>query len=147
MAQEKVTAVLTAHRISKLKEDEKLNKDGKYDFLPDQDISATIMYDFGDDPQDAVDRFGKDVVMSFIEGHCLFGLQEKIRSLLQQGLSEEEIQEKIYDVDNEEYIWKPGLAPARKSTIEKLADKLNSLDPDEKERQRKILQAMLDKME
>jgi len=147
MAQEKVTAVLTAHRIAKLKADEKLNKDGKFDALPDTDISATITYDFGNDPMDAVDKFGEKVVMSFITGHCLFGLQEKIRSLLQQGLSEDEIQDKIYNVEDEEYVWKPGEAAPRKSAIDKIAERLNKLDPEARQREIDALRALLEQME
>ena len=145
--QEKVTATLTAHRINKLKNDEKLNKDGKFDSLPDSDLTATIVYDFGDDPMDAVEKFGERVVMSFITGHCLFGLQEKIRSLLQQGYSEDEIQDKIYNPNTNEHFWRPGEAPKRKSAIEKTADRLNKLDPEAREKEIEALRALLEQME
>jgi hypothetical protein len=146
MSQEKVTATLTAHRIGKLKNSDK-NKEGKYDSLPDSNQTAEILYNFGDNVQDAVERFGEKVIMSFITGHCLFSLQERMRALMEQGLSDDEIQAKIYNPEEDTYVWKPGLAPARKSPVEKMADRLRKLDPMEREKQIAELEALLNQME
>lgn len=64
---------------------------------------ACIVYNLGTGLDDAVAKFGGDIVFSFFVRHSKVNAQNAMRTLLRAGKSSDEIQE--YMVEN----WKPGL--------------------------------------
>lgn len=70
------------------------------------DVSASILYDFGEDVDEAIEKFGGDVVYSGFCKSSIIVAQAAIRRYLETGASEEQIQEKLAD-------WKPGVAMTR----------------------------------
>lgn len=118
---------LTPEKVLDLKEADS----AKYDFLPNEGIVGSIQYDFGDTTEDLVDAFGDAPCKKLIEGHCRFSIQGLGRTMLSEGKSPEEIQERFYDLDAEEYKWKPSDSPQRKTALEKESEKiLKSSDPE-----------------
>jgi hypothetical protein len=140
---EEVTATLTPEAVAKLKKE----MPEKYNDLPDEGMTANIIYEFGETVSDAVGYFGEEVCKNMIKGHILFSLQSYIRSLLSRGFSPADIQEKIFSVDDGEHVWKPSEGRTRKSELEKYKDKLSKLSPEERARQKEKLMAMLEEME
>jgi len=139
MAVQKIEANLTAERVAKLKaEDEKT-----YANLPDKGMSASIEFDYGDTVLDAVENFTEEVVMDWIEGHSKFTIQEKMRNMLAQGKTPEEIQLAFYNPETGEVTWKPQQAPERKSAVDKEKDRLTKLDPEKRDKEIAALRAML----
>ena len=63
------------------------------------ELEATIQYDFGDNLDNAVDLFGKDVVFSNFVQSAKISLQALMRARLEKGGNVTELAE----------IWKPGI--------------------------------------
>ena len=135
---EKVTASLTPEAVEKLKASEEGQK-GIFKHLSDGGTSVECDYDFGDDIEDMVERFGDEVCKNMIRGHIKFGLQGAMRRWLTEGLDADEIQEKVA-------AYLPGLSKPKKSAVEKERDRLSKLDPETREREKEALRALLDSM-
>ena len=89
--------------------------------------AVTVEYDFGDSLQQAVEKFGEDVVWKAALQQLKIRLQAVIREQIAAGKSDEEIAQHVAG-------WKPGQAPQRKSAVEKLAEKLAGLSKEEQQR-------------
>lgn len=68
--------------------------------------SLTVNYDFGDNLQDAVTKFGEDVVFSNMQQSMKISLQALIRRGFDKGVTDEEIAAQAAG-------WKPGVAAQR----------------------------------
>lgn len=89
------------------------------------EASATCTYDFGTDIDSAVALFGADVVFNNFRQNAVISAQSRMRSLMNQGLSGDELQAKISE-------WKPGIKTlTRKSPVDKLKDLLSGRSPEE----------------
>ncbi len=65
-------------------------------------LEGEVTYDFGDDLDDAVSRFGEDVVFGKFRQQAVIDLQSVIRSCLTRSMDEEATQAEID-------AWKPGV--------------------------------------
>lgn len=89
-----------------------------------------VNYDFGDSLQDAVDKFGEDVVFESFKAHAKINLQALLRRAMapdKEGnvKSDAEIHQMVSE-------WKPGVSQVtRKSSLEKAQDQVEKLSPDE----------------
>jgi len=89
--------------------------------------SATVTYDMGDNLQEAVEKFGDDVVFKRFEQSLVIEIQAIIRRHLsgETPKTEAEIQALISE-------FSPGLQRKRKSTKEKALDLLEGLSEEER---------------
>lgn len=86
---------------------------------------ATIMVDLGDNVQDAIDRFGDEVVFSNYQANVKITVQGGIRRYLESGLSQDEIQAKFDG-------YKPGVTLERVvDPVAALASKFAKMSPEE----------------
>lgn len=86
---------------------------------------TSIVYDFGDTLDEAVEKFGADVVLSGFVSKSVITAQAAMRRLLESGLSDEEIQEKMNS-------WRPGVAMERTvDPVAALMGKFGSMSPEE----------------
>lgn len=76
---------------------------------PKSGTSATVNFDFGETVEEAVEKFGADVVLSGFIRTSTITAQAAIRRYLEVGLEQEAIEEKMTD-------WKPGV------TIQRVVD-------------------------
>jgi hypothetical protein len=141
-----VKSSLTREAVAKLKANAPTDKPDKFNYLPDEGVEVTTQYDFGDDTAAAVAAFTDKVCLSMIQGHIKFSLQQKIRDLLADGKTEEEIQAAIYDVNTGEYKWKPGEARPRKSDLDKERTKIKKMTPEERKAYKAQILAELEAM-
>jgi hypothetical protein len=92
---------------------------------PKVDKEAAIMVDLGDNAQDAIDRFGAEVVFSNYLANVKIGVQSGIRRYLEAGLGQDEIQAKFEN-------YKPGVTMDRVvDPVAALANKMKSMTPEE----------------
>ncbi len=90
-----------------------------------EEKTACVEYDFGDSIQDAIEKFGEDVVFSNFKQAATISLQSRIRSWVQAGKEGDDLQEEASN-------WKPGMRTvSRKSPTEKLKDLLAGKSPEE----------------
>ena len=90
--------------------------------LPKEDKSAVIEYDFGENVDEAVEKFGEEIVFAHFKGSAVIALQGRMRSLLKAGKNVvEELKE-----------WKPGIRTPGKSKVEKADELLAGLSEEEK---------------
>jgi len=68
--------------------------------------TATVTYDFGDNLEDAREKFGDEVVFSHFVSKAKITAQAAIRRYLESGVDEDTIQEKMQD-------WQPGVSLER----------------------------------
>lgn len=80
--------------------------------------SSTVEYDFGDDLQDARDKFGDEVVFSNFRQHAVVALQNVISGALKAGNNVQETVGK----------WKLGVAKPKKSEAEKLSTSIENVE-------------------
>lgn len=94
---------------------------------PKVEKEATILVDLGDNVQDAIERFGAEVVMSNYLANAKIGVQAGIRRYLEAGLSTDDIQKKFEG-------YKPGVTMDRVvDPIAAMAAKLSKMTPEERE--------------
>ena len=74
--------------------------------IGDEERSATITYDFGDDLKEMTEKFGEQVVYTNAKGSMVITAQSGMRRLLEKGTPESEIQAKMA-------MWRPGVAMER----------------------------------
>ena len=90
-----------------------------------EEVSATATYDFGDNLEASVALFGEEVVHNNFKQNAVISAQSRMRALLGQGLSGDELQAKLDE-------WKPGVKTStRKSPVDKLKDLLAGRSPEE----------------
>jgi hypothetical protein len=80
----------------------KTNKEG---ISPNE---ASVSYDFGEDVNDAIKKFGGDVVYSSFVSDCKITVQAAIRRMLEASIAPATIAERMAG-------WKPGVAMGRVS--------------------------------
>lgn len=88
------------------------------------DKTATVDYDFGDNVQDMIDRFGEEVVFTNAKANMRVSLQGIIRSAMNA--------EPPRNPQEEADKWKPGTAAPRKSAVEKAKDLLGGLSEEQR---------------
>ncbi len=81
-------------------------------------LSGSAQYDFGDNLQEASDKFGEEVVFSNFRQQAVVSLQNVIATALKKG---DDVQE---HVDK----WKLGMAKPRKSDAEKVASSIENVE-------------------
>lgn len=93
--------------------------------IGEEEREATIQFDFGGTTENAVEKFGSDVVYSNFVRASVVTAQAAIRRMLEAGKSQEEIQSAMES-------WKPGVALER--TVDPVAavlGKFGSMTPEE----------------
>lgn len=92
---------------------------------PKVEKEATISVDLGENVQDAIARFGEEVVFSNYIANVKIGVQSGIRRYLEAGKTTEEIQQ-AYD------SWKPGATMDRVvDPVAALAKKMSTMTAEE----------------
>lgn len=90
-----------------------------------EEVTEEVSYDFGSDLDDAVERFGADVVFTNFKQSATIALQGRMRAHIQQGLRGDDLQAKVDE-------WRPGIKTVtRKSPSEKVKDLLAGKSPEE----------------
>jgi hypothetical protein len=98
--------------------------------------STTILVDLGENVEDAVAKFGAEVVFSNFKRAATITAQAAIRRFMDGGKTPEEISVLLKD-------WKPGVAITRSvDPVGALMGKFGALDAEE---QSKILDALMEK--
>lgn len=99
-----------------------------------EDEAVGVTYDFGDTLEDAVDKFGENVVFNRVVSALTIDLQALIRRGIKAGKKPEEIQ-KMADE------WTPGVKQiSKKSPKEKVEEQLAKLSPEQRQELLKQLQ-------
>lgn len=94
---------------------------------PKKEREAAVMVDLGENVQDAIDRFGADVVFSNYIANVKIGVQSGIRRYIENDMSDEDIQAK-FDT------FKPGVTMDRVvDPIAALAKKMAAMSDEERE--------------
>ena len=92
-----------------------------------EDRSATIVADVGDNCQDAIAKFGEEVVYTNYKRAVIITAQAAIRRFLETGTSQDEITNKMAG-------WKPGVALDRSvDPIEAIKNRTKDMTQEEKE--------------
>lgn len=97
------------------------------------DKAAAIAYDFGATLEEAVERFGAEVVFTNFKRTAVITAQAAIRRMLENGKSEEEIAAGMQG-------WKPGVALER--TVDPVASLVGKWDSYSKEDQDDIIRKL-----
>ena len=95
--------------------------------------AAAVAYDFGATLDEAVEKFGADVVFTNFKRTAVITAQAAIRRMMEGGKSEEEIATTMQS-------WKPGVALER--TIDPVASLVGKWDSYSKEEQDEILRKL-----
>ncbi len=96
-------------------------KDGK------EGAEVSVLVDLGEDCEDAIARFGKEVVFSNYLANTKVGVQSGIRRYIRAGLTPDAIQEKFEN-------YKPGVTLDRViDPVAALANKMQKMTQEEKE--------------
>lgn len=88
-------------------------------------VAIEVDYDFGDNIQSMVQKFGEDIVFQHARGSLVVALQGWLRSLQSRGKSDAEIQKEVKG-------WKPGQRRQGKTAKEKALESLSKLSPEER---------------
>jgi hypothetical protein len=108
----------------------KKNEDGSMS----ERLSTTFDYNLPDSVEDAVEEFGEDVVLSIINQQVKIKVQAAARIKMQQGKANDEIQKWAG-------TYKPGLAAERKSNLDRIAEAMAKLTPEERKALREKIAA------
>lgn len=101
--------------------------------IGDVDKAATTTYDFGENVQDMINKFGAEVVLSNARANMVITAQSAMRRYLEGGKSQEEIAGIMKS-------WKPGVALARQvDLVAPLVSQWGSFTP---EKQAEILRTL-----
>lgn len=87
--------------------------------------AVEVRFDFGDNLQDAVAKFGDEIAWNHLRGSMRVALQGYIRSQMDQGKTPAEIQTLVDS-------WKPGQRRTSVPKAEKLRKQLDQLSPEER---------------
>jgi hypothetical protein len=94
---------------------------------PKLDKEATVLVDLGENVEDAIARFGAEVVFSNYLANVKIGVQSAIRRYLEANIAANDIQAK-FDT------FKPGVTLDRVvDPVASLANKLKTMSPEEQE--------------
>jgi hypothetical protein len=137
---EVVTASLTKHQVETLK----AKDPDKYASLPDEGLSVNIQYDFGADLAEQAVIFGEKVCSNMIKGHVKFNMQARMRNMLAEGKTAKEIQKAFYNLTENTHVYKPTEGMTRMSFVEKQKARMEKLSPEEREKQKAELKALLE---
>lgn len=92
----------------------------------DSDREVTVTYDFGDTLDEAVERFGPDVVFSRFQSAAVIDLQSLIRRGIKAQKNDNEIQQMAAN-------WKPGIKQVvAKDPKSRALQALQGLDPEQR---------------
>jgi hypothetical protein len=104
---------------------------------PKVEKEATIIVDLGENVEDAIARFGAEVVFSNYLANVKIGVQSGIRRYLEAGLAAADVQAKFEN-------YKPGVTLDRVvDPIAAMAAKLQKMTPEEREAAFAALRAKL----
>lgn len=93
----------------------------------DKNLEATVLFDFGDDLSDAVDKFGEGVVFGCYAAQAKISGQAAIRRQLENGNTQEDVSARMTH-------WKPGQKLERVSDpVAALKAKLMTMNDEEKQ--------------
>lgn len=101
----------------------KKDKDGKETKMPGGSVSA--QFNIGSNLQELIQTYGESVVYNQAKGALTVAAQGWLRSQLDQGKSQA-------DIDAGAKNWKPGERKAGKSPREKLMEQLAGMSPEER---------------
>jgi predicted RNA-binding protein len=104
--------------------------------IGDVEKVAAVAYDFGDNLDQAVEKFGADVVFTNFKRTAVITAQAAIRRMLEDNKSDEEITSKMSQ-------WKPGVALER--VIDPVASLVGKWDSYTQEEQNEILKKLRSK--
>jgi len=100
-------------------------KDEDGEVISEETVTGNCNYDFGETLDDAVELFGAEVVMNNFKQNAVISAQSRMRALLGQGITGDDLQAKLDE-------WKPGVKTStRKSPVDKLKDLLAGRSPEE----------------
>ncbi len=107
-----------------------------------KDIKGDFEYNFGISAQDAIEKFGADVVHNKFRQSAVISAQTAARRSLAAGKNIAETQEILN-------TWKPGIGAirAKKDPVAALAMAISGLSPEEKAKKRVELEALLAEMD
>jgi len=89
------------------------------------EVEESITYDLGSNLDDAVSKFGAEVVFTNFKQSAVIAAQGRMRSLIQKGSRGDDLQTKMNE-------WKPGIKTVtRKSPAEKVKELLAGKSSDE----------------
>lgn len=94
--------------------------------------SSAVEWDLPEKLSQIVQKYGEDVVTAHVRSSFVISLQSYIRGLIKKGESQANIQKAVNE-------WKPGVRVPGKSAVDKAADALNKLSPEER---KQVLEAM-----
>ena len=94
---------------------------------PKTGIEGEFTYDFGDNLQDAISKFGEDVVFNLFKRQAIVDAQGVVRRVMEKGGSPEEAQARLDE-------WKPGVVKIRtgQSRMQKALKLFSSLSEEQK---------------
>lgn len=89
--------------------------------------ATTVKFAIAENLTELSEQFGEEVVFSHAKRSVVIAMQTTIRTMLEGGKSQDEIQAAITD-------WKPGLKKPAKSPMEKVRDEIARMSPEDKKR-------------
>lgn len=104
--------------------------------IDNEDKAAAVAYDFGATLEEAIEKFGADVVFTSFKRTAVITGQAAIRRMLEGGKGEEEIVAAMGD-------WKPGVALT--GSIDPVASLISKWDSYTPEKQAEVLAKLKDK--
>jgi len=90
-----------------------------------EEVTEEVNYDFGSNLDEAVQKFGAEVVFTNFKQSATIALQGRMRAHISQGARGTDLQAKVDE-------WKPGVkSMTRKSPSDKVKDLLSGKSPEE----------------
>lgn len=93
--------------------------------IADGSASVTFPYDFGDNLQDAVSKFGEPIVWAYAQRALVIAAQGHARSLIKSEKSKDEILATMAE-------WKPGAPRQAKTAEDRAREILGKISPEER---------------
>jgi len=87
--------------------------------------AVVVKFDFGNDVEEAIEKYGEDIVYAYYRANATVSLQDVIRSGIKAKKSQKEIQALVN-------AWVPGIKRRGKSKSEKMRDDFQKLSEGEK---------------
>lgn len=143
---------LTENAVDKLKKSDA----EKYAKLPAEGVGpCEIQYEIPDTLVEIGKVFTDKVAFNLFVGHVKFSIEGRVRKLLAEEIAsgkslaqaQREIQNKFYNLETKEYVWKPSDSPQRMSAAEKEAKRISKLPKEKQADEIAALKAQLAKLE